>query len=81
LALLSSPSRVRAYYATRNHTYFEWNFQSTRKIIYLANLVSYMSILLVHAIAARRLREFGELAVAVHDGLVGVLGPNRKFTL
>lgn len=69
----------KAYYSTRNLTWFLWKNLSPNPVLFLLNGVIYLSYLLLMAIISKRMNAYGTILHAVRDGILGKLGKNTRF--
>jgi GT2 family glycosyltransferase len=65
---------LKAYYSTRNLTWFLWQNLSPQPWLFLLNGLLYLAYLLLIALVSGRLRAYGTVLRAVGDGLRGKLG-------
>ncbi len=68
----------KAYYSTRNLTWFLWKNLSPNPVLFLFNGVIYLGYLLLLAIISKRMKAFGTVLRAVKDGLQGKLGKTLR---
>ena len=68
----------KAYYSTRNLTWFLWKNLSPNPVLFLFNGLIYLLYLLLMAIVSKRMKAFGTILRAVKDGLLGNLGRNMQ---
>jgi hypothetical protein len=68
----------KAYYSTRNLTWFLWKNLSPNPVLFLFNGLIYLLYLLLMAIVSKRMKAFGTIIRAVKDGLLGKLGKNLR---
>lgn len=69
----------KAYYSTRNLSWFLWKNLSPNRALFLLNGFIYLSYLLLMAIVSKRMKAYGIILQAVKDGLMGKLGKNARF--
>lgn len=69
----------KAYYSTRNLTWFLWKNLSPNPALFLLNGAIYMSYLLLMAIVSKRMQAYWVILQAVRDGIKGKLGKNSRF--
>lgn len=68
----------KAYYSTRNLTWFLWKNLSPNPVLFLFNGLIYLLYLLLMALVSKRMKAFGTILRAVKDGLLGNLGKNLR---
>ena len=68
----------KAYYSTRNLTWFLWKNLSPNPVLFLFNGLIYLLYLLLMAIVSKRMKAFWTILRAVKDGLLGNLGKNMQ---
>jgi GT2 family glycosyltransferase len=68
----------KAYYSTRNLTWFLWKNLSPNPLLFLFNGLIYLGYLLLMAIVSKRMKAFWTILRAVKDGLLGRLGKNMR---
>lgn len=78
---LEGGSDLRAYYSMRNLSYFDRCELMDNKIIFMLNIMLYVSILYVYSKLSRRSERFNILYSAIKDGLYGQLGLTDKYPL
>lgn len=69
----------KAYYSTRNLTWFLWKNLSPNPALFLLNGAIYLSYLLLMAIVSKRMKAYWTILRAVKDGIMGKLGKNPHF--
>lgn len=69
----------KAYYSTRNLTWFLWKNLSPNPLLFLFNGLIYLLYLLLMALVSKRMKAFWTILRAVKDGLLGNLGKNLRL--
>jgi len=80
-ALLKSHGDLRAYYATRNSTFFFQHAVPGSRILKAINRYAYLLILSALAIRLNARPRYRIVRKAITDGMNGNLGKNRNFSL
>jgi len=69
----------KAYYSTRNLTWFLWQNLSPNPVLFFLNGFIYLGFLFVMALVSQKLHAYSIILLAVKDGISGKLGKNPKM--
>ncbi len=78
---LKGTGDFRAYYGTRNSTYFYKNYIQKNPFVFWINRMVYTGLLFLFSVALGERARYRLLREAIKDGLVGRLGKNDRFPL
>lgn len=69
----------KAYYSTRNLTWFLWRNHTPNPILFFINAAIYLVYLFCIALVSKKMKSFFIVFIAVKDGLLGRLGKNPRI--